>query len=172
MILEPIKPSLPILNSGHQPLLAPSHHLEPIRQRSNLVTMAHPNLLLVTNLLRPKNPTSLLDLNLHLPVLLLLPNFDQPTQPLHNQLEAVADAQYEDAVRLGPLDEPGWETGRVRGVDGVGPAGEDDDARAEVGDGLEGAGPGDAEGEDGERSDSASDEVGVLGPKIEDQNKV
>lgn len=57
-------------------------------------------------------------------------------------------------------------------MDGVGPAGEDDDARAEVGDGLEGAGPGDAEGEDGERSDSASDEVGVLGPKIEDQNKV
>lgn len=57
-------------------------------------------------------------------------------------------------------------------MDGVGPTGEDDDAGVEVGDGFERAGAGDAEGEDGKSSDSAGDEVGVLGTIVQDQNQV
>ena len=51
-------------------------------------------------------------------------------------------------------------------MNGVGPAGEDDDGGVEVGDGGERGGAGDAEGEDGEASDSASDEVCVLGTVV------
>lgn len=57
-------------------------------------------------------------------------------------------------------------------MDRVGPAGEDDDLRVKVGDGFERASAGDAEGEDGEGSNSAGDEVGVLGAIIENQDEL
>lgn len=64
------------------------------------------------------------------------------------------------------------EARRARGVDGVGTTGEYDDAGAVVDDGLERAGAGDAEGEDGEGADAASDKVGVLGAVVEDEDAV
>ena len=49
---------------------------------------------------------------------------------------------------------------------------ENDDGGVEVGDGGERGGAGDAEGEDGEATDAASDEVGVLGTVVENENQV
>lgn len=48
----------------------------------------------------------------------------------------------------------------------MGSAGEDDDAWVERSDGGELRSAGNAEGEDGEGSDSARDEVGVLGSEV------
>lgn len=51
-------------------------------------------------------------------------------------------------------------------MDRVRATGEDDDRWVEVGDGVERRGAGDAEREDREASDSASDEVGVLRTEV------
>lgn len=57
-------------------------------------------------------------------------------------------------------------------MDGVGSAGENDHARVQLRDCGERGGAGDAEREDGEGSDSACDEVCVLGTEVQDQNQV
>lgn len=57
-------------------------------------------------------------------------------------------------------------------MDGVGTAGEDDGAGAELGDGGEGGGTGDTEGEDRELPDPAGDQVGVLGAVVKDEDQV
>lgn len=51
-------------------------------------------------------------------------------------------------------------------MNGVGPAGENDDGGFEVSDGFESGSAGDAEGEDVEASDSTSDEMCVLGTVV------
>lgn len=172
MVLQPIEPPSRAFDGGHHSLLALRNHLESLRQLSHLIPMAHPHNLPIPNTLGPENPGILLHHDLHLAILLLLPNPNDPAEALHNQLKPVADSEDEDAVGLGPLREAAGEAGGVVGVDGVGPAGEDDDGGVEVGDGLEGAGAGDGEGEDGEGADAAGDEVGVLGAVVEDENKV
>lgn len=73
---------------------------------------------------------------------------------------------------LGVLDEAVRERRRARGVDGVGTAGEDDDAGLQLGDGVEGGGAGDTQGEDGELPDSTGDEVRVLRAIVEDEDEV
>lgn len=172
MILEAIKPPRLILNGGEGTLPAPRYHLEPLRQPGGLVAVAHPNGLRISALLVAENPRTPIDLDLHPPVLLLLPNPNLAAELLNDELEAVADAKDEDAVGLRPLDEAVGEGRGARCVDGVGPAGEDDDAGTVVGDGGERAGAGDAEGEDGEGADSARDEVSVLGAVVEDEDAV
>jgi len=57
-------------------------------------------------------------------------------------------------------------------MDGVWSAGEYDHARVQLDDVGERGGAGDAEGENGEGSDSARDEVGVLRTEVQDQNQV
>lgn len=51
-------------------------------------------------------------------------------------------------------------------MDGVGAAGKNNDARLEVDYGFERRSAGDAERENGEASDSASDEMSILGAKV------
>lgn len=77
-----------------------------------------------------------------------------------------------NTVPLSPLDEPVGEARGVGGVDGVGAAGEDDDAGVVGGDLSEGGGAAEDEGEDVEGADAAGDEVGVLGAEVEDEDCV
>ena len=121
---------------------------------------------------RAKERGGFIGTDFHAAILLLVSDADVAAEALNEELEAVADAEDGDAIGLGPLEEAVGEGGGVGGVDGVGPAGENDDGGVEVGDGGERGGAGDAEGEDGEATDAASDEVGVLGTVVENENQV
>lgn len=166
MVLEAIKPLNPVLNSSHRTLLAPRNDFESIRQPSHLIPMAHPHKLPIPNPLRPVKRGSLLHLNLHPPILLLLSNPDLAAEPLNNELKPITNPQNQDVVGLRPFGESRRKRRGIGGVDGVGSAGEDDDAWVERSDGGELRSAGNAEGEDGEGSDSARDEVGVLGSVV------
>ena len=148
MILKAVKPPLPILNRSHCPLLAARHHLKPLWQFCGLVAMTHPYSLLMADFLGPEQPTSPHDLNLHPPILLPLPNPNNSTQPLHKQLQPIANAKHEHAVRLHVVDEAVREARRVRRVNGVGAARQDDDTRLEVDNGFQRRCAGDAQRED------------------------
>lgn len=95
-------------------------------------------------------------------------NLNLAAHLLHDELQAIAYAEDGDVVRLHVIDEPRGEARRVGRVDAVGAAGEDDCGGAQVGDRFQGGGAVDAEGEDVEGADSASDEMGVLGAEVED----
>ena len=166
MVLEAIKPLNPVLNRSHRTLLAPRNDFEPIRQPSHLIPMAHPHKLPIPNPLRPVKRGALLHPNLHPPILLLLSDPDLAAEPLNNELQPITNPQNHDAVGLRPFGEFGRKRRGIGGVDGVGSAGEDDDAWVERGDGFERGSAGNAEGEDGEGSDSARDEMGVLGSEV------
>lgn len=172
MILKPIKPPLPILHRCHRALLAPRHHFKPIRQPRRLVTMTHPNHLLLPNPLISEQARVFLHLNLHSSILLLLTNADLTSQLLDNQLQPVANSQHKNTIFLRPLDEPRRETWCVRGMNGVRTAGENNNTWVEVGDGFEGRRARDTERENRETPDSTSDEVCILRAIVEDQNKV
>lgn len=101
-----------------------------------------------------------------------LPDADHSAELLGEELHPVADPEDVDPPLLDEFEESVGEGGGAVGVDGVGPAGEDDDGGVEGGDGRKGGGAGDAEGEDGEAPDPAGDEVGVLRSEVEDEDKV
>lgn len=103
---------------------------------------------------------------------MLLPHRNDSAEPLHNQLQTIADAEDEYAVAADVVDESVGEGGGIWSVDGVGSARENDDARGEVGDGGEWGSARDAEGEDREGTDSPSDEVRVLGAEVEDEDEI
>lgn len=93
-------------------------------------------------------------------------NLNLAPQFLHDELQAVADAQNGDVFGLHVVDELGGEAGRALGVDAVRAAGEDDSARVQFGDGLQSGGAADAEGEDVEGANSAGDEMRVLRAEV------
>lgn len=76
------------------------------------------------------------------------------------------------ARAVGEVQEPLGEGGRPLGVDGVGPSGEDDGARAEALEGGERRRAGNAKGEDSQLADAAGDEVGVLRAVVKDEDQV
>ena len=90
--------------------------------------------------------------NLHPPVLLLLSDPNLATEPLNNELQPITNPQNHDAVGLSPFGEFWRKRRGIGGVDGVGSAGEDDNAWVERFDGGERGSAGNAEGEDGEGS--------------------
>lgn len=57
-------------------------------------------------------------------------------------------------------------------MDGVGPTGEDDDGGIQSNDCMERRGACDADREDGELANPASYEVGVLGTKVQNENRL
>lgn len=175
MVLKPIELPRRVRDRRDGALDAPRDHIEPLRETNHLVPVAHPHRLMPPGRIGAVEPRAARirgDGDLHLPVLLLLPDGDDAAELLDEELHPVADAEDGDAVLLGVAEEAVGEGGGGVGVDGVGAAGEDDGAGAEVGDGGEGGGAGDAEGEDGELADAAGDEVGVLGAVVEDEDEV
>lgn len=135
-------------------------------KRGGFIAVAHPDELAVADFVGGKEGGGFIDANFHAAVLLFMANADLAAEAVDEELEAVANAEDGDAVGLSPLEEAVGEGGGIRGVDGVGAAGEDDDGGVEFGDGVEGRGAGNAEGEHGETADAASDEVSVLGTEV------
>lgn len=172
MILEAIELSGGIFDGSDSALVAAGDDVEAIGERDSLVAVAHPNDLSFTNFPGREERGGFVDADFHAAVLLLVSDSDVAAEALDEELETVADAEDNDAMGAGPGKEAIGEGGGVGGVNRVGTAGENDDGGVEVGDCGEGGGAGDAEREDGETTDSASDEVRVLGTVIEDENKV
>jgi hypothetical protein len=146
--------------------------MEAIRKCGSLVAVAHPNYLSASKLVGAEEGGWLIDEDFHAAIFLLVANANLAAKALNKELEAVANAEDEDAIGLSPREEAFGEGGGVWRVDRMGAAGENDDGGVEVGDGFEGRGAGDAEGEDGEAANTASDEVSVLGAIVEDENEV
>ena len=173
MILEPIKALLPILDGCNGALDAARNHLEPLRQPDHLIAVAHPHRLALPGLRLPvQGRGRRRPLDLHLPVLLPLPGLHGAAKGLHEQLHPVADAKHVGARAIGEVQESLGKGGRSLGVDGVGPAGEDDGARAQALEGSKRRRAGDAEGEDAQLADAAGDEVCVLRAVVKDEDQI
>lgn len=97
--------------------------------------MAHPDDLSFTDFLGAEERGGFVSADFHAAILLLVSDADVAAEALNEELEAVADAEDGDAIGMGPLEEAVGEGGGVRGVDGVGAPGENDDGGVEVGDG-------------------------------------
>ncbi|KAI5383668.1 hypothetical protein KIW84_070877 [Lathyrus oleraceus] len=111
-------------------------------------------------------------MDFHPSILLRVSDTNFTSETVNEKLESVANTKNGDGIGLSPLEEAVGEGRGVGCVDGVGTAGENDEGRVEFGDGLERGGAVEAEGENGETSDSTSDEVSVLGTEVEDENEV
>lgn len=170
VVLQAIKPPTFILNSGNNALITPRNDLKPLGQPHHLIPMAHPHDLPPTRTAEQPAPGGRVDL--HLPVLLLVAAPHLPAEVVDEELHAVADAEDGDPVGADVVEEAIREGGGAGGVDGVGAAGEDDEAGAVLGDVGERGGAVEAEGEDGEGADPAGDEVRVLRPVVQDEDQV
>lgn len=172
MILKSVQPPLRALDRGDGALLAPGGDVEPIGQVRHLVPVAHPDRLPLPG--RFIETPSSLDGNLHPPVLLSDTDLDRSPELLHEELEAVADAEDVDAVGADVVEEAVGEGGRrvVGGMDGVRATGKDDHAGVEGGDGGERRSAGHAEREHRKGADAAGDEVSVLRSVVQDEDEV
>jgi hypothetical protein len=174
VVLEPIKVLLPVLDGSDSTLQAARNHLEPLRQPDRLVAVAHPHRLSLPHLPLPtvQHGGARCHFDVHFPVLLPLTRLDGAAKGLDEELHPVADAENVGARVGGEVEEPLREGRGAEGMDRVGPAREDDGARAEALEGGERRRAGDAEGEDPELPDAAGDEMGVLRTEVEDEDKV
>jgi hypothetical protein len=109
-------------------------------------------------------------MNFHTAIFLLVSDADLATETVNKKLETITNTKDRDGIGLSPLKETVGKGRGVGDVDGVGTTGENDDGGVEFGDGLKRGGAVETERENGEASDSTSDEMSVLRTKIKDEN--
>lgn len=170
VVLKAIELGGGVFNGGNSTLVAACNDVETIGKVDSLIAVAHPNDLPFTNFPRVKKCGWFVNTNFHFTVLLFISDADIAAETLNEELEAVADSEDNNTVVAGPLKKTVGEGGGVGGVDGVGPAGENDDGGIVVSDGGERGSPVDTEGEHAKTPDAARDEVRVLGTIVKDEN--
>ncbi|KAJ1405892.1 hypothetical protein SESBI_25546 [Sesbania bispinosa] len=170
VVLQAIELGGGVLYGGNDALLATRDNVETGGKRGGFVVVAHPNELFMANFFRGEEGGGMLDVDFHAAIFLLVADADLATEALDEELEAVANAEDEDTVGLGPLKEVVGEGGELGVWTEWGPSERmtTEGLRSVMDLRLEVRGAGDAEGENREASDVASDEVSVLGTKVED----
>lgn len=137
VILQAIELGGGVFNGSNRALVAACDDVETFGKLNSFIAMAHPNDESFTDILGVKKRGRFIDAYFHFTVFLFIADADDAAEALDEELEAVADAEDRDGVVAGPVEEAVGEGGGVRGVDGVGPAGENDDGGVEGGDGGE-----------------------------------
>ena len=170
MILKAIEFGRRILYCGNSTLLTPCHDIETRRKSNSFITMTHPNNLIMSNFLSREKSRGILDLNFHTAILLRVSDADFTTETANKKLKTVADTENRDGIGLSPLKKAVGEGRGIGSVNGVGTTGENDEGGVEFGDGLKRRSAVEAERENGEASDTTSDEMSVLGTEVEDEN--
>jgi hypothetical protein len=112
----------------------------------------------------------ILDKNFHTAIFLSVSDANFTAETVNKKLETIANTENRDGIRLCPLEETVGERRGVWGMNGVRTTGENDDGGVEFGDGLKGGSAVETERENGEASDSTSDEMSVLRTEVEDEN--
>lgn len=170
VILKAIEFGGGILDGSDCALLTPCHDIETRRESNSFITMTHPNKLTMSNFLNRKKSRCVFDLNFHTAILLRVTDADFTAKTADKKLKTVADTENRDGIGLSPLKKAVGEGRGIGSVNGVGTTGENDEGGVEFSDGLKRRSAVEAERENGEASDTASDEVSVLGTEVEDEN--
>jgi len=137
---------------------------EALGERLRFVAVAHPDLKRARQAGEERRLGD--DVDLGMAVLARWGGLNFAAEVVHDELQAVADAEDGHAHR----EQRGVGSGRVGVVDRAGAAGENEAQRSEGADLVERRGAGKHDREDVEFADAARDELGVLRPKVQDDD--
>src|SRR6267143_2721766 len=166
MELDGVQPLLRVGDRAEGRVLAAPDDAEAARGGGHLVPVAHPDVEVLARAHLAEGPHRLNHLDARVSVLAVRGAVDGAAEQLGHELQAVADPEYGDAhLEHRAVDERGAGL-----LDAEGAAGEDDPARPEGADLLDGHRTGVDLAVDVELADAPGDELRVLRPEIEDED--